>query len=263
MQDTDSAYWDFSMDEMALHDLPSVIDYILKSTGVSSLPIITHSQGSTLLFMLLSSPAHAHYTSKVQIHIAMAPVAYVKLMTSPMMASFCAAGNIKALHELPPSEYFIMSPTLQSLVLNGACQASLMLPICLGVVEGLFGHSRHISPQDYQRLFLNWPSSTSFKDVLHWAQMWNQDQPRLTKFKSNEEYDLQRIETKTVILSGSVDVLAPPSNIVMIKNNIGGAVDEMSKTVDSYGHMEWIWDSKAKDLAYPTILKSLSKFSTF
>ena len=51
----DVEFWAFSWDEMASHDLPASINYILKATGASSLGYVGHSQGTTIGFAALSS----------------------------------------------------------------------------------------------------------------------------------------------------------------------------------------------------------------
>ena len=48
-------FWAFSWDEMAKHDLPASIDFILKATGVTSLGYVGHSQGTTMGFAALAS----------------------------------------------------------------------------------------------------------------------------------------------------------------------------------------------------------------
>ena len=39
------AFWEFSYDEMALQDIPAIVDYILEKTGREQLHYIGHSQG--------------------------------------------------------------------------------------------------------------------------------------------------------------------------------------------------------------------------
>lgn len=52
---SDLEFWAFSWDEMAAYDLPASIDYILQTTGQSSLGYVGHSQGTTMGFAALSS----------------------------------------------------------------------------------------------------------------------------------------------------------------------------------------------------------------
>ena len=40
-------YWQFSWDEMAKYDLPSMLNYVLKTTNVQSLYYVGHSMGTT------------------------------------------------------------------------------------------------------------------------------------------------------------------------------------------------------------------------
>lgn len=47
-------FWDFSWTELALHDYPATIDYVLQQTGSSQVYYLAHSQGTTSLFVLLS-----------------------------------------------------------------------------------------------------------------------------------------------------------------------------------------------------------------
>jgi hypothetical protein len=45
LKPTEEAFWDFSIDHLALHDLPDAVSYILKVTGAPSLSYIGFSQG--------------------------------------------------------------------------------------------------------------------------------------------------------------------------------------------------------------------------
>uniref|UniRef100_A0A8C6SK50 Lipase, gastric n=1 Tax=Neogobius melanostomus TaxID=47308 RepID=A0A8C6SK50_9GOBI len=66
-------FWAFSHDEMALKDLPAVIDYVLNTTQQQQLSYIGHSQGTTIGFMLFSS--RPDLSEKVKLFVALAPVA--------------------------------------------------------------------------------------------------------------------------------------------------------------------------------------------
>lgn len=66
-----TAYWDFSIDEFALFDIPNTIDYILQETGNEKLTYIGFSQGSAQAFASVS--VHSDLTKKIDQLIAISP----------------------------------------------------------------------------------------------------------------------------------------------------------------------------------------------
>lgn len=83
---------------MALHDLPAEINYILNHTNQSKVSYIGHSMGTTMFFaMAASKPDYASQTIKAM--FALAPVAYVEHMRSPIRLLAPWAQNI----EVPPA----------------------------------------------------------------------------------------------------------------------------------------------------------------
>lgn len=72
----------FSWGEMALYDLPAMIDYVLNTTKMASLGYIGHSQGTMMPFAGLS--VYKELASKVNVLIALGPVATVGNITSPI-----------------------------------------------------------------------------------------------------------------------------------------------------------------------------------
>lgn len=57
-------FFDFSWEEIAIHDLPAMIDYTLASTNKEKLHYIGHSQGGTV-FLVLNS-LKPEYNQKIQ-----------------------------------------------------------------------------------------------------------------------------------------------------------------------------------------------------
>lgn len=74
--DPASGFWNFTWHEMGIFDHPPVIDFILSKTKFDQLNYIGHHQGSTSLFVLLSSKPE--YNSKINIASLMSPIAFVE-----------------------------------------------------------------------------------------------------------------------------------------------------------------------------------------
>lgn len=68
----DKSYYDFALDHFALLDLPAVIEYMRKTTLRHQIGYIGHSQGTTIMFMLLSRIKK--YNDIIYPFIALAPV---------------------------------------------------------------------------------------------------------------------------------------------------------------------------------------------
>ena len=67
---------------MAKFDLPSTIDYVLSQTNRTSLAYVGHSQGTKMMFALLSIVPK--YNAIVKPFIALSPVAFIGNIKSPV-----------------------------------------------------------------------------------------------------------------------------------------------------------------------------------
>lgn len=76
-------YWSFSWHEIGVYDLPASIDYILGKTGAKKLQYIGHSQGTTAFFVMASE--RPEYNDKIEMMHALAPVAYLTNVFSPII----------------------------------------------------------------------------------------------------------------------------------------------------------------------------------
>lgn len=74
--DRNSQFWDFSIDEMAMYDLPAVIDYVLKETVETQLSYVAHSQGVALLVLLCAKVPE--YNEKIKIGIGLSATAWLE-----------------------------------------------------------------------------------------------------------------------------------------------------------------------------------------
>lgn len=83
MKPDERRFWRFSWHEIGVIDLPTIIDYILKTTRQKSLHYVGHSQGTAILFVLLST--QPQYNKKLKTSHLLAPIAYMAHVRSSMM----------------------------------------------------------------------------------------------------------------------------------------------------------------------------------
>uniref|UniRef100_A0A8D0KXE3 Partial AB-hydrolase lipase domain-containing protein n=1 Tax=Strix occidentalis caurina TaxID=311401 RepID=A0A8D0KXE3_STROC len=65
-------FWDFSFHEMAMYDLPAMVDFILRQTGQEKLFYVGHAQGNSVGFIAFSSMPHL--AEKIKLFFALAPL---------------------------------------------------------------------------------------------------------------------------------------------------------------------------------------------
>jgi lysosomal acid lipase/cholesteryl ester hydrolase len=78
---TESEYWDFSIDELAIYDLPSAINHILSTTSHSNLTIIGYSLGTTVAFNLVSRKQE-EWNNKINKIIQISPMITLNNVTN-------------------------------------------------------------------------------------------------------------------------------------------------------------------------------------
>ncbi|CAG9854084.1 unnamed protein product [Phyllotreta striolata] len=105
--DTDAAFWDYSFETCGYYDLPAKIDYIIEQTGQEKIFYVGHSQGTSQFFAMAA--LRPEYNDKIALMSALAPVAYMQHMASPiprLMAKYMDLLQILTgllnIHELLP-----------------------------------------------------------------------------------------------------------------------------------------------------------------
>ena len=73
----------FRIEEIGVYDLPALIDYVLETTGESSLHYVGFSQGTTVFFLMGSE--RSEYLSKVKLMSALGPAVFMENPKSPIV----------------------------------------------------------------------------------------------------------------------------------------------------------------------------------
>ncbi|CAG8628756.1 10949_t:CDS:2 [Rhizophagus irregularis] len=207
-------FWEYSMDEMALYDLPDTIDYILEITGAPSLTYIGFSQGTAQCFAALS--INSKLNKKINLFIALAPATSPKGLRNPV---------IDALMKLSPNVIYLFFGRKAVLTMALFWQKVLSPPIFTKIIDLslriLFGWDcKNISEAQKAIGYYHLYSCLSTKSLVHWFQIIRSrnfqmydDLPPYSYTSTSLGYSCQRfptlqITTPVAIFYGGRDSLA-------------------------------------------------------
>lgn len=260
---TSNAFWNFSMDQFAFHDIPDSIDYILATTYQSSLSYVGFSQGTAQAFATLS--IHPTLNDKVDVFIALAPAMSPKGLTSGIVNSFVKAS---------PDVLFLAFGRRDILPSATMWQSILYPPIFVRLIDTslkfLFGWTgNNITP--YQKL-ASYPhlySYTSTKSVVHWFQiirngvfqMYDDEAPNpitsnRAKYYKVAKFPTKNIKTPIVLVYGGSDSLVDIN--VMLRELPRHTI---AKEIPHYEHLDFLWASSVDQLVFPHVFEALDEYA--
>lgn len=79
---SDPRFWDWTIRELAMYDLPALVDHVCRETGYEKVAFIGHSQGNGLAFISLSLGMCPSLGKKMSLFVALAPAVYAGPLTS-------------------------------------------------------------------------------------------------------------------------------------------------------------------------------------
>ncbi|GAA5896838.1 hypothetical protein JCM6882_005047 [Rhodosporidiobolus microsporus] len=79
---SDPRFWDYNIKELALYDLPALVDHVRRDTGYDKIAFIGHSQGNATMFCSLAQGMVPELGEKLSLFIALAPAVYAGPLTT-------------------------------------------------------------------------------------------------------------------------------------------------------------------------------------
>lgn len=272
-----NAFWNFSMDDFAFHDIPDTIEYVLGTTGQPSLSYIGFSQGTAQAFATLS--IHPTLNEKVDVFIALAPA-----MSPPGLAN----GIVASLVKTSPEVLFLAFGRRSILSSATMWQAILYPPLFIKFIDlslrFLFGwHTQNITPHQKLAAYPHLYSFSSTKSVVHWFQIIRNGtfqvfRPSSTfypyidihyqmyddevqgpfsmsdgsRYYKVAKFPTRNIKTPIVLVYGGSDSLVDID--VMLKELPRHTV---SHEIPKYEHLDLLWASDVDKLVFPRVFEAL------
>lgn len=248
------AFWDFSLDEFALYDIPDTINYILETTRARYLTYIGFSQGTAQAFASVS--INPDLSNKIDQIIAISPATTPHGLYSKFLDIFTKASPsimylLFSRKILMPSVLFwrkIMYPPL----FNTSIDVSNYL---------LFNwKSKNISKIQKLSSFAHLYLTTSVKTVVHWFQIIASKNFQMytdididTRVTRPISYPIKNIRIPITLIYGTTDSLV---DIDVMKSQLPSECTKV-QPVAGHEHLDNIWGEDVTEMVFKHVLSLL------
>lgn len=275
----DTEFWNWSFDEMAMIDLPTMIEYILKQTGQSQLDAyIGHSQGTIMGFACFSSGTNCSTStmtdasSHVKQFVALAPVAYVSHVKSGLLRWMAAVHADQWLIHLGFNDFLPSNKWLQKWVPELCHNTLVGQPFCAQVYCAFAGCDSLRDNVNRTRLstyFSHLPAGTSVMNIAHWAQMVRTGRFEMLDMGTPENnmerygqdsppmYPISNLNVDLSLFYGGVDTLGTVEDLKSWLPLIPQNRVKQVKYLANYGHLDIVWGIRANRDIYEHIIRKL------
>lgn len=263
----DHAFWEFSWDEMALFDLPALINKTLEISQAQQIYYVAHSMGTMTGFALFSQDQVL--AKKIKQFYALGPILSMKNVQGPVKYAKPFVSKIKLLTTIFGIDQFLPSNYLQELWAKYVCTNPMTDLICKNVLLMIGGPNTHqINATRVPVINSHSPAGTSVQNILHFGQLMTTGNFQAYDYgnpKTNQKhygmvypplYDVSKFEIPIAFYSGDVDYLATPTDVAytmsLFKNVIGNTY------LENFAHMDFAWGIRAATAIYQPITKRIS-----
>lgn len=254
-----TAFWNFSIDDFALYDIPDTINYILYIVNQRDLVYVGFSQGSAQAFATLS--INPELNKKVRLFIALAPA-----MAPPGLKNTVVDSLMRA----SPSLIYLFFGR-KAIMKSATYWQSIMYPPLFirtidSAISSLFNWgSKNITYAQKLAAYPHLYSYTSVKSVVHWFQiirsgrfhMYDDDGESFfgqgnKYFYRVASFPTQNITSPILLLYGKSDSLVDID--VMVSELPEGTA---SIGFDTFEHLDMIWGQSIDKLIFPYVFSAL------
>ena len=267
-------FWDFSYDDMARDDLPSMIFYILNVTKHTKISYVGHSQGTVIGFAEFGRENNI-VQNNVSFWAALAPIALLGHTKSPLkyLSTPKTVQEIETLwHTLFGRNEFLPSSSIIHWLGKYACgEVIIDRALCENVLTIICGpEKKNFNDSRIPVYVTHEPDGTSIKNMVHYAQDIQNDlfqrydygTPEANLLHYNQTtpppFTLRPMKIPTAIFWSGNDWLADPTDVAYIFDNLDSLVYE--KYIPEYNHLDFVWAITANKVIYVDLLDQMKKY---
>uniref|UniRef100_A0A2A4IVE2 Lipase n=1 Tax=Heliothis virescens TaxID=7102 RepID=A0A2A4IVE2_HELVI len=269
---TSSSFWNFSWHEIGYYDLPAMIDYVIRETGVPRIQYIGFSQGTTVFWVLMST--RPEYNDKVIAMQALAPVAYVGNIRSPLIKAIAPFTNsLEIVFKLLGTNEILPNGKINELAGQSLClEEAITQPLCTNLLFLICGfNSEQLNATMLPVVMGHTPAGASTRQFIHFGQLyksgkfvqfdhgWLTNKRKYGTYKP-PAYDLQNIKTPVFLHYADNDWLSTPKDVKKLAQEIPTAIGLFRVPLSKFNHLDFVFAINATELIYDRLLNIMEQF---
>lgn len=265
-------FWDFSIDEFGLYDVPAIVAFVRRFTGHDKIAYVGWSQGAASMLGLQSY--HPEYADIIEPFVVMSPAAFLGYIHTKFYKRF-----FPLFARLPYANNGIFFSFLSKYIFNrlGGPTALQRKLFALAVTYPLFG--RDTKGMDAERIptYLRFtPSGTSMKNFVHWCQLYVSKRFRRRnmgaagnrlKYGTDEppDYPVSRIRSNSIVFfSAETDFLGDPEDRDLLLSQMTVKPYRwfnVTAEVPEFSHVSFLYHKKIGTLVNRRVYRVLEEFN--
>ncbi|XP_034825899.1 lipase 1-like [Maniola hyperantus] len=270
--DKNSKFWQFSVDEIGLYDIPATIDYVLKNTGERKVNYVGFSQGAgTFLIMCSERPG---YCDKANVLIGLAPAARQTYTRSVTYRTFAKAiSKFEGVLSITGFNEMFSKGAIEQEFLSFLCKFRVISEALCGRVPALIDayHPGSVDDETVQVLFGHFPAGTSTHNMARYGQSMQSD--RFQKFdygarnleiygvEQPPSYNLSASTVPFVALYGRNDHLVDTKDVAWLVKQLPNVLEAREVADPLWNHLDVTYSQFNKRLIFPKLNQYLLKYS--
>ncbi|XP_032510738.2 lipase 3-like [Danaus plexippus] len=273
LKPSSSAFWKFSWHEIGFYDIPAIIDYVLRETGVPRIQYVGFSQGTTAFWVMMST--RPEYNKKVSAMQALAPVAFVGNIKSPLVRALAPFTNsLETILGLIGANELLANGVINDIAGKTLCHEKAVTQIlCTNLLFLMCGYDESQLNKTMLPIILgHTPAGASTRQMIHFGQLyksnkfanfdhgWLRNKYIYGTFKP-PEYNLSAIRTPVFLHYGDNDWLSAPDDVDKLFHQVSSVVGKYRVPHDKFNHLDFIFAIDARTLVYDRIIKIMSRFN--
>ncbi|ETM45057.1 hypothetical protein L914_09785 [Phytophthora nicotianae] len=280
----DDVYWAFSWEDMGLYDLPAMVNYVLNTTGRSTLSYIGHSEGTTQAFVGFSE--NQEVAKSVDYFGALAPVAWTGHATAELFVALAQLKVDVLFLDLGFTSFLPQTELLKTLLSDVVC--TNLEEFCESAMDLIAGPSDNLNATRIPVYLSQTPAGTSTQNMAHYAQGIRDN--TFAKYdygcsclealgiglcsslicKNKAKYGSfappafpigNMVYPRTGFYIGATDTFATSTDIEQLRSGLPNGTIVYEQTIDAFSHLDFTWAVNANELVYQNLLVQLSKYA--
>ncbi|KAB0799644.1 hypothetical protein PPYR_07524 [Photinus pyralis] len=261
-----SKFWDFSWHEIAVDDVPTMVDYVIDTVKQEQIFYIGHSQGTTIFYVMCSELPE--YNGKIRAMFSFSPVAWMGHMTSPLLRIVAMANwfvgpflNLIGVHELLPQHSFFAE------IGDKLCgDNSFLQPLCTNALFAICGFNpKQMNASLIPTIMGHTPAGAATKQLLHFAQEVNSGHFRkydygffrnIAKYGSISppKYKLKKVTAPVYLHYSRNDWISNEKDVIKLSRELGNVKGKFLILDDRFNHVDFVYGIDAYQLLYLRVL---------